>query len=514
MINNNSNPKLKERIKNFLKRFDKITVKLVPTYFLVMIITLALFSYYILNSISTYLYNEERVNASTTANIISSFAMDYIDDGGKTVDAEFDNLMSALNLNSQMRVYIINKDGIVIFDSLKSRSVLGKAQIKQSVITALGGKNGFETYNNSDGIKTIDMAVPILKNTSIIGAVNVVHTADNVSAFTDAIENDLLLLAAAISLLVGLVIFIVSAFMTRRIVDFTNKITSMSSDGILDEKLDINGNDEIARLGEAFNNLSDKILKLEQQRVEFVSNASHELKTPLSAIKLMADSIIQTPDIDMDYVREFLGDMNDEVDRLNRIVTKLLYITKMDTNSDKISHNMELVSIRDILNGIEKNLMPIAKRDEIALKFFVDGDIYVKANKDTLWQGIYNIVDNAIKYSKEFGEVDVTLSHNITDVIITVKDNGVGISEENISKIFDRFYRVDKARSRETGGTGLGLSIALSAIKIHGGDIKVESEPNIGSTFTITLPMAAQPVVFDDDTDGADNKKSIGGNAL
>ena len=237
--------------------------------------------------------------------------------------------------------------------------------------------------------------------------------------------------------------------------------------------------------------MSEKVQNLEQQRAEFVSNASHELKTPLSSIKLMADSIIQTPDIDAELVREFLCDMNNEIDRLNRIVTKLLYITKMDTNSEKVEKNMELVSVCDILNGIEKSLMPIAQRDEISLKFIAKQDIYIKAHKDTQWQGIYNIVDNAIKYSKEFGEVSVELTHDLTDVIITVKDNGVGISEDNISKIFNRFYRVDKARSRETGGTGLGLSIALSAIKIHGGDIIVTSEPNIGSTFTIKLPLVA-----------------------
>ncbi len=483
--------KIKALFTSILKRTDKITFKLVPTYFFVMILTLVLFSYYLLGSMSTYLYNEEKINSTAMANIISSFAADYIDNSGDSISEDFDGFVKSLNLSPQMRVLIVNKDSVVIFDTLDTKNLLGKAQIKQSVITSLGGENGFETYKNTNNITVLDMAVPILSNNKILGAVNIIYTADNAKNFYDAIYGDLILMGIAIALLVGLIIFVVSAFMTKRIVEFTDKIVSMSSDGILDEQLEIKGYDEIARLGEAFNNMSEKVQDLEQQRAEFVSNASHELKTPLSSIKLMADSIIQTPDIDIDCVREFLCDMNNEIDRLNRIVTKLLYITKMDTKSEKVEQNMELVSIGDILNGIEKSLSPIAQRDEISLTFNAEQDIYIKAHKDTLWQGIYNIVDNAIKYSKEFGEVNVDLTHDLTDVIIKVTDNGVGISEENISKIFNRFYRVDKARSRETGGTGLGLSIALAAIKIHGGDIVVESEPNIGSTFTIKLPLVS-----------------------
>lgn len=483
--------KLKNLFTNILKKTDKITFKLVPTYFLVIVLTLALFSYYMLASMRTYMYNEEKINTTAMANIVTSFATDYIDDLNSDLSGDFDEFIKSLNIIPQMRVLVVNKDSVVVYDNLDTRSLLGKAQIKQSVISALGGENGYEMYKNSNDVTVLDISVPILENNNILGAVNIVYTADSVNNFTNAIYGDLILMGIVITLFVGLIIFLVSALMTKRIVDFTNKIVSMSTDGILDEQLEIKGYDEIARLGEAFNTMSEKVQNLEQKRAEFVSNASHELKTPLSSIKLMADSIIQTPDIDAELVREFLCDMNNEIDRLNRIVTKLLYITKMDTNSEKVEKNMELISVCDILNGVEKSLMPIAQRDEIALKFIAKNDIYIKGHKDTLWQGIYNIVDNAIKYSKEFGEVTVELTHDLTDVIITVKDNGVGISEDNISKIFNRFYRVDKARSRETGGTGLGLSIALSAIKLHGGDIIVESEPNIGSTFTIKLPLLA-----------------------
>ncbi len=276
--------------------------------------------------------------------------------------------------------------------------------------------------------------------------------------------------------------------MRKRIVGYTHTLKAMSDDKI-GEKLEIAGDDELSELGMAFNELSEKFSVIEKQRTEFVSNASHELKTPLSSIKLMADSIIQTPEIEMEYVREFLTDMNEEVERLNRIVNKLLYITKLDTLTETMSGPLELINLKDVVGGINKNLLPIAQMEEKELILNADEDILIMANKDILWQAIYNIVDNALKYTGENGRVELSLTKETKRAIITVKDNGVGISPEDVHRIFDRFYRVDKARSRETGGTGLGLSIAHAAIEFHNGTISVKSIPGEGSEFTIVLPL-------------------------
>ena len=456
-------------------------------YIAVLLLTLVLVTHYILNSMSGYMLKEEKINATTMANVVSSFAPEYMEADG-TVNADFEQFVKSLISDSRMRVLILNPDSVVIFDSQHNINVLNRVQLKPSVITAVGGKTGYNEYVNDKGINVLDAAAPIITNGQVVGVANVVFSAEAISLFRSATRKDIWLITVLVSLLVGFVIFIFTNLITRRIVDFTDKITSMSSDGILDEKLDIRGKDEISQLAVAFNTMSEKVLNLEHKRVEFVSNASHELKTPLSSIKLMADSIIQTEDIDIDYVREFLTDMNNEVDRLNRIVNKLLYITKMDNDAEKLEAGMEITGLKDILLGIEKNLMPIANRDEVTLSVVCDKDIYVMANKDMLWQGIYNVVDNAIKYSNEFGTVEVTCEALEDKAVIKVRDNGMGIGKDDIEKIFERFYRVDKARSRATGGTGLGLSIALGAIEFHGGSIEVESEPNIGSVFTIILP--------------------------
>ena len=477
------------KIKGKFGRFNKISTKLVVTYFLIMIITLFLFSYYILSSMKTYLYADEKVNVTTMSNVVASFASDYMDSETGTLDsAGFSALLSGMSINSQMRVMVLNSDITVLYDSQNNRNLLGTAQVRPSVMSAIKGTDGFKQYE-SGSVVTLDASAPILdENGDVIGVLNIVYVPDSAIKFIDAIITKMMFLVIVILLGVGAIIFVIANLVSKRIVDFTNKITSMSDDGILDEKLDISGHDEISRLGEAFNTMSEKVVNLEKQRVQFVSDASHELKTPLSSIKLMSDSIIQTPDIDVEYVKEFMIDINNEVDRLNRIVNKLLYITKMDVRNEEDDKHFELISLNDIAQGIEKNLQPVAKKDDITLVFSTPGEIFLMANKDVLWQGIYNIVDNAIKYTDSDGYVLVAMSREGGNVIIEVRDTGVGISPEEKDKIFERFYRVDKARSRETGGTGLGLAIALAAVKFHGGTIELESEEGKGSTFKIILP--------------------------
>ncbi len=457
---------------------------------MIMLLTLFLFGYYVINSMSSYLYMDEKVNVTTMANMISSFAGEYISEDNTVVYKSFNGFLQSLKLDERERVIIINKDSIALFDSQNNKNILGKAQIKQTVMTALSGKEGYQEYKNEDDhIMVLDAAVPITKDGQVIGAVNIVYSSNKINDFVSAVTQDILLLFVVIGFLVGLIIFVVANFMTRRVVEFTKKITAMS-DGILDEKLEIKGHDEIAQLGEAFNNMSEKLSALEEKRTQFVSNASHELKTPLSSIKLMADSIIQTPDIQMDQVREFLTDISNEVDRLNRIVNRLLYITKMDTVQEVEEKHFELINLKDLVQDIVRNLRPLAERDKIELSVQADSDVYMMMDADRLWQGIYNICDNAIKYTREYGRVEVVLDKENGAAVVTVRDNGVGFTQAEQERIFDRFYRVDKARARDTGGTGLGLSIAESVVELHGGHIEVHSEPNMGSEFKIVLPLA------------------------
>jgi len=468
--------------KEFLKKLDKITVKLVALYFAMVFVALTVISTLFLITTSLDITNRDKVELLQLTQSISDFAENRFS-GSKKV------------LKEELRIYFggFNPDGktkIIVYDDALKVLFADGADIelskKETALKALDGET--VCIKSKEGKNLFDAACPIEINGEIIGAVNVLRHSDAKSVYVKRALSKAFLWTLFISFVSAVVILVFAILLSLRIKGFTRKIKDMTNDNRT-EKLEINGNDEISELAEAFNDLSEKVNVLEKQRTEFVSNASHELKTPLSSIKLMADSIIQTPDISIDYVREFLADMNEEVERLNRIVNKLLYITKMDTLAENMSGTLELINLKDIVAGIKKNLLPIAEMENKELAFEECEDILIMANKDILWQAVYNIVDNALKYTPKDGRVEVSLVKDGKKAIITIKDNGVGIAAEDVKRIFDRFYRVDKARSRATGGTGLGLSIAQSAIEFHNGTIEVTSEINVGSEFRIILPL-------------------------
>jgi len=467
--------------KKFLKKCDKITVKLTAIYFAIFFVAVTVLSCVLIGTSSTYIKNDEKEELMQFTQEIADFSESRFSGSKNLLSEELSIYFSGYKPQNEATITVYDDDMKILFyrgnsDRFKSTTV--KKALKGETLCV----------KSKEGKSLFDSSCPIEINGEVIGAVNVFGYCNGSSVFVRRIIGKALLWSFLISIFAGIVILVFSFLISRRIKGFTQKIKDMSNDNRT-EKMEIKGNDEISKLGKAFNDFSEKVNVLEKQRTEFVSNASHELKTPLSSIKLMADSIIQTPDISIDYVREFLADMNDEVERLNRIVNKLLYITKMDTLAESMSGTLELINLKDVVTGINKNLLPIAEMENKELVLEESEDILIMANKDILWQALYNITDNALKYTPKNGRVEVSLVKEGKRAIITIKDNGVGIAAEDLERIFDRFYRVDKARSRATGGTGLGLSIAQSAIEFHNGTIEVASELNKGSEFKIILPL-------------------------
>ena len=224
-------------------------------------------------------------------------------------------------------------------------------------------------------------------------------------------------------------------------------------------------------------------------RQEFVSNVSHELKTPLSSIKVLSDSIlIQEPDsVPKEMYVEFLRDINSEVDRMTDIINDLLTLVRM--NRQEVELKPVEINLTDMVGDIVKRLEPIAKAKNISIIYNRVKDVSAEIEETKLSLAVSNLIENGIKYNSEEGKVEVTVDADHQNAFITVSDNGIGIAEEEIGKIFDRFYRVDKNRDRETGGTGLGLSIVRSAVLMHNGSIKVSSKENEGTTFVIIIPL-------------------------
>lgn len=226
------------------------------------------------------------------------------------------------------------------------------------------------------------------------------------------------------------------------------------------------------------------IRKLETIRRDFVANVSHELRTPLASIRAIAETLHGGAMHDHEVAPQFLETIISEVDRLSRISEDLLVLSDAESNAPI----KEKFNVSSLIQKVVQRLESKSKEAAIRINVQAPSDIYVIANYDQIDQVLVNLIDNAIKYTAKNGSVTIKAEAGELETTISVSDSGIGIMAEDLSRIFERFYRVDKARSRASGGTGLGLSIVKNIIEAHGGDVRVASEYNHGTTFTITIP--------------------------
>jgi two-component system sensor histidine kinase VicK len=262
------------------------------------------------------------------------------------------------------------------------------------------------------------------------------------------------------------------------------------TDGHLTQRITAKGRDEYAELAQAFNNMSEKLEQVDKTREEFVSNVSHELKTPLTTIKSYTETLKEGSIEHGDTALDFYNIIDSEVDRMTRLVKDLLQLSRLDYKQQKWYKKQEdLVSL--VRTAIKKMDMT-AKSKELQINHLFDKDMFilVDMDRDRIEQVILNILSNAIKYTDEKGRIDIDIIRGSKDVKIVIADNGVGIPEKQLSRVFERFFRVDKARSRMMGGTGLGLSISKQIIEEHKGSIAIESHLGQGTKLTVTLLLA------------------------
>lgn len=258
--------------------------------------------------------------------------------------------------------------------------------------------------------------------------------------------------------------------------------------GNFDEKITSTGYTEVVKIGDSFNHMLGRLEELNASRQEFVSNVSHELKTPITSIKVLADSLLTQEDVPAEVYREFFADIVEEIDRENQIITDLLNLVKMDKKSDSLV--ITSVDINELVERVLKRLKPVAAEKNIELVLESFRPVVAEVDEVKLTMIVSNLVENAIKYNVIDGWVRVSLNADLKYFYVKIQDSGIGIPEESQKNIFERFYRVDKARSRETGGTGLGLAITNNAVLIHNGEIKLHSVEGEGTTFTVRIPLA------------------------
>lgn len=394
-------------------------------------------------------------------------------------------------------LYNISEDVIVSMRGSASNSVLKDSiqivypiegvERAEAVETDSAGK----THGNVDNVQNQSNASNVVPSTP--SSDTTIQGVIMVTASTKDIQNTMLSVQSKTRIIIVLMVLLVLLFaywysnvLTK---PFKRVITSIDhiTEGSFDEKLSIRGYQEIESMAESFNKMINRINQLESSRQEFVSNVSHELKTPITSIKVLADSLLMQEDVPGELYREFLVDITEEIERENKIINDLLSLVKLDKTAGEM--NITSISINDLLEQILKRLKPIAAKRNVELIFESFRSVMAEVDEVKLSLAISNLVENAIKYNFDDGWVRVSLNADHKFFYVKVIDSGVGIPEDVQDHIFERFYRVDKARSRETGGTGLGLSITRNAILMHRGAIKVYSKEKEGTTFTVRVPL-------------------------
>jgi len=391
-------------------------------------------------------------------------------------------VMGVLGDLNVARVLITDGEGRVLYDSLTQRSAVGKYALLQEVVLSLQGKDVFYS-KYEDGSMVSHASLPVMMHEGPIGCVYVADVDEEQGAVIRALETNMFRISFAIEA----ILLMFSLFFAMRSSSKMRQILlsmQMAREGEYSHKIPFRGTDEYGVLASVFNRLTDRLQASEQMQRQFVSDASHELKTPLASIKLLSDSIMQN-EMDADTMREFVSDIGNEAERLNRMTQKLLSLSK----AESIKQEHEVVDLSVSIGKVFKMLVPMADDRGIRLTCSMEKDCTVMSVEDDMYQIIFNLVENAIKYNLENGKVHVTLLKQNDDVILCVEDTGIGIPEEARAHIFERFYRVDKARSRQAGGSGLGLSIVHDLVHRNYGEISVSERKAGGSCFTVVFPF-------------------------
>lgn len=391
--------------------------------------------------------------------------------------------LSILSTVYNGRILIINRSGRIIKDTYDIDE--GKYMLSEEVIQCFEGVDT-SYYDESNDYIEQTVSLKDGKSKQIDGVMLVSISTGEIRDSIEILEHWGNLLMLAISILVLVLGYLLSKSLVKPFTRVSKAIEELT-DGYLDEEISVLDYSETQMLSSVFNKMLKRMKVLDDSRQEFVANVSHELKTPMTSIKVLADSLVGQEEVPVELYKEFMQDIAVEIDRENKIITDLLALVKMDKKASDL--NIEKVNINELMESILKRLKPIADKKKVELVLETYRPIVAEVDEVKLSLALSNLVENGIKYNVEDGWVHVTLNADHKYFYVTVADSGVGIPKDSIDKIFERFYRVDKSHSREIGGTGLGLAITRNAIAMHRGAVKVKSEEQKGTTFSVRIPL-------------------------
>lgn len=452
------------------------------------IVPVIISSLFILN-VAVNTYTEKKIDRFKSNNTMlknSIITEGYIEKKeSDVIDTQIDQLSREYNC----RIEIINSQHIILKDTDSSEE--GKTSIAENVVKALKGETVY--IDNLDD-EYVEFAVPITTSTTnaegkritnTIGALYINYLTTDIGVYKEAMSRYVATIDCLLFLVALLVAWLCSVVFSKPVKRVENSIEQISKGKVDDyEKKDYS---EIMNISSEFKHLMDKLNTQEKSRQEFVSNVSHELKTPITSMKVLADSLLGQQGMPEELYQEFLQDISKEIDRENEIITDLLELVRMEKSESAIS--ISSVNINEILETVLKRLKPIAESKNIELVFESFRPVIADVDEVKFASVVTNLVENAIKYNNTDGTVTASLNSDHQYFYLKVTDTGIGIAEEDQERVFERFFRVDKARARETGGTGLGLAITKEIVQKHHGSIKIHSKEGEGTTFTVRIPL-------------------------
>ena len=423
-------------------------------------------------------------NVSAQFSVISTYFSNSLDEDGDLTDSEMTELAQTLAGLIDSRVQIIDRNFVIVTDTYQINR--GKYCITEDVNNCFNGISTSPYVDEDNECIIITQAIMDSEGEEIL---YVMFATSSIADIYLAMNNIKLIAAAVIIILAIIVIFaaIFGSYLLTKPFSVITKTINRVDEGHLEESINLKGASEIEEISAAFNKMLDRINQLETSRQDFVSNVSHELKTPLTSMKVLADSLTSMDDVPNEMYREFMIDLSGEIDRGNAIIEDLLSLVKMDQTG--LTLNISRTDINSLLERELKTIRPIAGEKNVELILESLRDVVADIDEIKFSMAVSNLIENAVKYNNPEGWVHVFLNADQTYFYIKIQDNGIGIPKESIDHIFDRFYRVDKSRSRQSGGTGLGLSITKQIILAHKGQIRVYSEEGTGTTFSIQVPL-------------------------
>lgn len=470
-----------------MTRFYSIRFRLTTTFLVIILAVMVIISFFLYNTLERYYMNNFKDGLESSAFISSDFVVGNL--RGQVDSVRLSVLAENMSRQVQARVLFIDQLGVVVGDSVRINGLLNQSLDQEDVRVALNGTvSSSIVYNESIQQQTIQMAVPVKEEDgTITGVVFLSASLEEVSRILEDIRRFLFLATLLAMAVVGGGSVALARRFTGPLEELTTAARKMA-EGKLDQHIEFSSSDEIGRLAEQFNVMARRLNYYTSNLKKFAADVAHEVRTPLTTLSLLT-SALKEHEMEPDQRKEFIEDLNGELERLTALVNDLLELSKLEKNEIEL----EEVSLNRLLqNIIGENQYRFARAGLDLLDEIPDQEHIIFGAPLQLRQVVGNLLDNALNYTPSGGTVSVLLYREEKEAVIKIDDTGCGIPEEDLNYIFERFFRVDRARSREGGGTGLGLAIVSEIVAKHGGRAWVESKEGKGSRFYFSLPLVEE----------------------